>query len=272
MAKENNDEENISRSKNSPGIGGITDAVLLAIASGLSYYCAYKYETGYLGHFGLPEYLAVVSLEQVSAAFSAFVALFVVIIITIDFVIFVMRAGFAQRYPRQTILILIYVLWFILMIVIIPSGPVLWFSLLFFALFLLTRFIPPLFNRDQKPYLERFEDHITGDRHTDSFDLLDRLGKFIGVEAITFVAIAVLILPFVAELLGTRAAIYEAKFLVADRVGPWALIRSYGNYGILARFDASAKTTSGLFEIVHLGGSGELQFVLWDVGPLKSPP
>lgn len=215
----------------------MTDALLISVAPAFAYGVAYFFEVGYIGHYGIPEFLISVSLERFLYVLSILIATYVASINILD-ALFVF---FPEKFKK--IRFTHYLFFFFLSLPTLYGAYGLtfigfnWYFSLFFVIGIIGIFcvyILPAFGKSSwNEYVNELDRIDDSDREKRSKSLTSRLVNHQKWGGLYSICLLVIFALYFSKILGSFIAYKENNFLVAKiDNADFVMIRSYGDNNI----------------------------------------
>ncbi len=255
----------------------ITEGILLALASALSYFLVFYYEKGYAQYFDIPVSFIQVSFIDVIVfasivlgaiwLFTVFMNPFVIAIQTVK-VHPVIRAALLRLLPLIVFFVIVFFLFGY-------SNRKYWGGALAVVIFIaLLEFVMPLLSRrNVSGYVNKLVaqeefDQEFDESHPDIFGLIKRHYGW----RLLLIILGVFLSTVLAEQAGLARAVNQSKFLVLDTSPEMVVLRVYGDRMIAAPFNRKTQEVESKFVIKVLGEDNNLVISPEDVGSLKLKP
>ena len=216
----------------------ISDTLIISAIPAIAYGIAFFFERGYLGAFGLPDFIITVSIERFFFALSVLMGVFIILMNILDFFF-----GFIpedNNYNWRLILSGVLLIMFpLLAIYQFFFGHLTWVIGLAGVTGLLGIFfvyIQPLIEAENlEDYFAKLQESDQRDRDRASRSLTSRIANKIGPGFYITAMSVLLLMPIVAGYMGTLTAQRQTKYLATEIDGKeFALIRTYNDLFIYA--------------------------------------
>jgi len=250
----------------------VSDAVLLAVASALSYAVAYAYQSGFASHFGLPPLLlspTIGSILQAGAAVG------IVLMAFWNFASvawhFSPRGDTALKRAIRRIIALALVFGLLLFPILDSKSGWIVFAFMLF-LFVFLEFVFPLITqRKIIGYENKLLEQEEIERHVAQHSLVEHAVIAFGKSALRL-AVAAVLLIFISYSVGLRAAIKQEEFFVlTDRPG-YVVAAMEDNLLILAAYIPTTLVLTGTYHVERLSDSREWTLKQEHIGKLTAAP
>ena len=255
----------------SPKLGpirlGISEAVMFGLTTALAYWLVFKYESGYLAHFGVPAQFVQIRTESflvVGLALSA--AMLILYTFANILSMYWPNNPHLRAKVIRISLMALCPIWMILSygfraedipLYAIAIGAVLIFEVLW----------PYLVCRQNRPFRERVEMDEVSERPFAERLLISRIFDQLGPGAAVFLAFFMLA-GGLAEIAGTGAAARQLDFLVAGTKLDWAVIRAHPESAVVVSIDLKTRSIGDKVAVLKWrDGANDLYWKR--IGPLK---
>jgi len=242
------------------------EAAILAAFSGLSYMLAFRYETGYASHFGVPDTLITVDLRSLLFFATLLGSAGIIVLFLFNHLFMVFPRNMSPALRRSIIKMGFVWIWVLIPFALFgPERTDKWVYIFVFALFITAfEFLWPLFfERKVSGYATKLAAaQAKDDSLPDLFSLSNWTARNI-VLLVWLVGGALL----VAGWIGEAQAFRRREFLVWHTEPPRVVVRAYGDLLICAQLNRATREVLPVFVVVK-EGDPSLELTLEDIGRL----
>lgn len=225
----------------------LNDGMIIGLATILSYFLVFVYESSYLRYFNISSEFVSVSLEKFIIFIISISGFFLLLYLMIDLILFFIpkKENFVGR--RIFTFIVIQTIIF-LPILYINNFSIKWwgYSILGLIIYALFYFGFPLIHRNKKGYKDKLIEQQKIENYP---SLLDRAGGLFGNKGGLFIVIFIYLI-YISYILGSYNAKEQKEFIVASiDNNNFAVIREYGDNIILLKINQENKVFYNTFYI-----------------------
>lgn len=250
----------------------ISDSILIAVASGVSYAVAFSYQTGFASYFGLPPLLLSPTIGTVLKAATVIGAAILLFFIIANAIWqFVPRGVSALSRSIRRLIIIVLMTGLLafqisnnIMDILLPI-----IILIFFVFF---DFVFPLIvHRGVNGYENKLiaQESIEKDSHQHS--LIGHVAGTLGYNPVRIVAIIVLLIYF-SHLVGVKAARDQREFFILTDRPNYIVAAIDENIVVLANYDQTKSALTGTYQVERLSDSRTWTLQMRHIGNIAAPP
>jgi len=245
--------------------------MIIAIATLFGYFIIYRYESGFLDFFGIPDIFIEITLTSILIA--GFVVFFLLLLLFNFFALFsIFYPKDFWPYSRSIIIISPFLLWLIIDLMLYGSESRNWTWLLgCLVVFSFLGFVFPLLRQRQiKGYREKLIAQAEAEMKTLSTKLYSRL--FTNIDRREFLIFALILTAFVfPKDFGKLKARQQVNYSVINTSPEAVVLRTYGDKMLCIPFDRKNKEIQRRFFILKISdNTRNLTFSSEPVGPLHA--
>ena len=210
----------------------LTEGLVIATFPVFGYYMAYRYETGYLGYFGVPDVFVSVTADAFFAAFAALISGLLSLFAIANLAAMLLPKGGAGN--LRLFMPLVVMLIFAAVPIVFWSGVKTLISVnALMVIFIFLYYVTPIFQPGNRSFVDKLRRSFEHEAPIIEKSLYARAEDFLGRGLYLMILASVLILPMLAGFAGAHAAAVQKRFLSATIEGDeFVLLRKVGDNAI----------------------------------------
>jgi hypothetical protein len=260
------DEVQSAPNKHGLTFGGslFSEAVLLLLASGISYLYSYKYEQAYLEHFYIGEQYIQLSVERMVGA-----ALGLLTFAMLLFNIFDLIAKFEPGEKIRVFLLQFFIPIAFSMLAVFAyvdsgvSGTTIFLAIIALAFWLLALIVPWKLRKSKGSFYKAIVADVQAESEIVDRGIVQRLQKKYNSNFPLVIILLIVVGPSLASMIGALDARNQRTFSIVEENSSWLVVRRNGTEFLLTEYDAKNNKLIPNIKLVTVEKMGELAVRFW---------